>query len=222
MTSPTGVGLSAQEPQGAGDRSWSRFGIGAVLMLVTGAIVGGITYASTTGHDHATELGYVGPERCRDCHPDQYASWADTRMAKSFDVLRPGRKSAEKELAGLDPDEDYSNDQDCVPCHSTGYGLVGGFSSFEETPHMAGVTCEACHGPGGRYAGSVMSPRDPTFSTAEAREVGLIYPPTARACRGCHNEDSPFVGEDYEFDYEARVASGTHEHFALKYKHAAD
>lgn len=219
MSSPTGEGrLPNQEPDQE-DRRWSLFTVGAVVMIVTAAIVGGITYVSTSGYEHATEIGYVGPERCHDCHPDQYASWADTRMATSFEVLRPGQKVEEKKLAGLDPDEDYTQDQTCLPCHTTGYGLVGGFTSFEETPRMAGVTCEACHGPGGRYAGTVMNKSDPSFQTAVAREAGLVYPPTARVCRRCHNEDSPFAGSDYKFDYEERVSKGTHEHFALDYKH---
>lgn len=140
-------------------------------------------------------------------------------MASTFDVLLPGEKAEEKRMVGLDPDFDYSRDEVCLPCHTTGYGKVGGFVSIEETPEMAGVSCEACHGHGGTYANSVMDPKDPGFGTTEAREAGLVYPPTEVTCRACHNDASPFVGMDYVFEFDERVVRGTHEHFQLKYEH---
>lgn len=174
---------------------------------------------SARGHDHPSQGQFVGPETCRECHPEQFASWEETRMANSFDVLLPGEKVAEKQMVGLDPDTDYSREEACVPCHTTGYGLVGGFVSIEETPDMAGVTCEACHGHGGTYANSVMDPDDPTFRTSEARDAGLVYPPTEVVCVACHNASSPFVGMEYQFDFGERVEQGTHDHFQLKYEH---
>jgi len=96
---------------------------------------------------------------------------------------------------------------------------VGGFVSFEKTPEMAGVTCEACHGAGGAYAGTAMNPKTPNFTTQEVREKGLVYPPTARVCAKCHNEDSPFIGKDYKFAYDERVKLGTHRHFPLEHDH---
>jgi hypothetical protein len=140
-------------------------------------------------------------------------------MAQSFDALRPGVYAEEKRMVGLDPQQDYTEVDGCLVCHTTGYGMVGGFVSMEETPEMAGVTCEACHGPGGMYVETVMDADDPTFRTNEARDAGLVYPPTARVCRKCHNEDSPFIDVGYQFDYAERVARGTHEHFQLKYDH---
>lgn len=122
-------------------------------------------------------------------------------------------------MAGLDPYKDYTQEQFCLPCHTTGFGLIGGFVSIEKTPDMAGVTCEACHGPGGAYAGTTMNTDDPTFKTTEARKAGLIYPPTARVCRKCHNEDSPFIDMKYIFNLKERIKKGTHEHFQLQYDH---
>ena len=175
---------------------------------------------STRGHDHISLGRFVGPEACRECHEEQYDSWGGTRMANSFDVLLPGEKIQAKQMVGLDPDFDYSGEEVCLSCHTTGYGLVGGFISLEETPEMAGVSCEACHGHGGTYVDGVMDPSAPDFRTSEAREAGLVYPPTETVCRVCHNESSPFVGMEYQFDFDERVELGTHQHFQLKYDHS--
>ena len=140
-------------------------------------------------------------------------------MAQTFEVLRPGAKRKEKELADLDPEMDYTPEEECLPCHTTGYGLVGGFTSIEETPEHAGVGCEACHGAGGRYVNTVMSPDRPNFTTAEAAALGLVYPPTETVCRKCHNKNSPFIDMGYSFDFSERVKSGTHEHYELEYEH---
>jgi hypothetical protein len=176
-------------------------------------------WSNTRGHDHASQGRFVGPGVCRECHQEQFEAWEKTRMANSFDVLLPGEKVEEKQMVGLDPDTDYSREEACVPCHTTGYGLVGGFVSIEETPDMAGVSCEACHGHGGTYVNSVMDPEDPTFRTSEAREAGLVYPPTEAVCQVCHNASSPFIGMEYQFDFDERVQRGTHEHFQLMYEH---
>jgi hypothetical protein len=193
--------------------AWPITGVIAIL------VVGVIIYFSMGKYDHISRGQFVGPNKCKECHKEQYASWKKTRMANSFNVLRPGEKAKEKQMAGLDPDKDYTQDETCLPCHTTGYGLVGGFISSEKTPEMAGVSCEACHGHGGSYVNTVMNPKNPTFRTTDARTAGLVYPPTENVCRECHNAKSPFVGKDYKFYFDERVKLGTHEHYHLKYEH---
>ena len=188
---------------------------GLLVLMLAGAII----YFSMGKYEHISQGTFVGPGKCKECHPQQYASWKKTRMANSFNVLRPGEKSKEKRLAGLDTAKDYTLDTSCLPCHTTGYGMVGGFVSIEETPEMAGVTCESCHGHGGSYATTVMDPKAPNFEAKTARKAGLIYPPTEVICRECHNSRSPFVGMNYKFHFDERVKLGTHEHYHLKYQH---
>ena len=186
--------------------------LSAAMLLVIG-------FCSIRGnHEHAFQGGYVGPQACADCHPKQFDSWKETRMANSFDVLGPGIVPERKKSVGLDPEFDYRKEPACLECHVTGYGKVGGFVSIETTPHMAGVTCEACHGAGGMYAGTSMNPEDPNFNIDKAFEAGLIYPPTAEVCKRCHNDRSPFVGQGYSFEYTERVKRGTHQHYKLKYQ----
>jgi hypothetical protein len=188
---------------------------GGILLVVIGVII----YFSMGRHEHKSQGRFVGPGKCKECHQEQYASWKKTRMANSFEVLRAGVKAKEKEIAGLDPNQDYTDDETCLPCHTTGYGLVGGFVSIEKTPEMAGVSCEACHGHGGTYVNTVMNAAEKTFRTSAARKEGLVYPPTENVCRVCHNARSPFVGMEYKFHYDERVKLGTHEHYHLKYEH---
>ena len=193
--------------------AWSLTGVAMTL------IVGAIIYLCIGDYEHVSQGRFIGPGKCKECHKEQYASWKKTRMANSFDMLRAGVKAQEKQRAGLDPDKDYTHDATCLPCHTTGYGLVGGFVSIEETPEMAGVGCEACHGHGGTYTNTVMNPKNQAFRTSAARKAGLIYPPTENICRECHNARSPFVGMEYKFYYDERVKLGTHEHYHLKYEH---
>ena len=206
------------------DESESRISISPRYWIIA-AVAFGIfsvwfTYIIRIKHQHGVgTLGYVGAEKCKQCHEKQFKDWQDTRMARSFEVLKPGVAVEAKRIAKIDPNVDYTHDSNCLPCHTTGYGLVGGFSSIEQTPLMAGVTCEACHGPGGGYVGTVMSRDKPEFLTKDAVERGLKYPPTEAVCRVCHNESSPFVGMDYVFNFKERVGRGTHHHYPLQYKH---
>ena len=101
---------------------------------------------------------YVGAEKCKMCHKVQYSSWESTTHAKATDAAKAST------------DREYS--ADCLKCHAT--------NASEE---LAGVQCEACHGPGGDYKKmSIM--KDP--ETAKAN--GLIIP-TQATCDGCHTGD---------------------------------
>ena len=195
-----------------------RDGIIVLLLFWLGGMV--FLYLTRNKHQHGADtLGYLGPQKCKECHEKQFKDWQETRMARSFEVLRPGMAVEAKRLAKLDPNADYTHDTTCLPCHTTGYGLVGGFSTIEQTPLMAGVTCESCHGPGGGYVETVMSRSTPKFLTKDAAKRGLKYPPTEDVCRVCHNEKSPFVGMKYVFNFKERVSRGTHHHYQLEYKH---
>ncbi|MDE3245686.1 MAG: hypothetical protein KGN80_06325 [Acidobacteriota bacterium] len=190
--------------------------VGVIVVVLSAAF----TYVVRNKHQHGVgAFGYLGAEKCRQCHEKQFKDWQETRMARSFEVLKPGVAVEAKRIAKLDPNVDFTHDSSCLPCHTTGYGLVGGFSSIEQTPQMAGVTCEACHGPGGGYVETVMSRDKPSFLTKDAVRQGLNYPPTEAVCRVCHNENSPFVGMAYVFDFKERVSRGTHHHYPLQYKH---
>lgn len=73
---------------------------------------------------------FQGPQQCSECHNAEFRDWAGTTHAQaSFDpIFQTYLQRAEE------PGE-------CFSCHTTGYNAVTG--QFV----LAGVTCEACHGP---------------------------------------------------------------------------
>jgi hypothetical protein len=163
------------------------------------------------------DWSYVGPKKCKSCHMKQFKSWSQTKMSQAFEILKPGQRAEAKKAAGYDPDKDYTTDKECLPCHVTGYGEKGGFVSIEETPLLAGVTCEACHGAGEGYLRKgFMTLKNKEFKRADVVSAGLVVPEASTCTSRCHNEKSPFYKP---FDWETRKAQGTHEHFPLKYAH---
>jgi hypothetical protein len=121
---------------------------------------------------------YVGWKRCSGCHEKNATEWLKGRHAGALADLT---KSGQEELPA------------CVRCHVTGLGQPGGFVDGEITPDLAGVQCEACHGPGRRHAASPGTGAGP-----------IVRTPGVETCRRCHTP-----GQDPGFDY-AQKAGGAH------------
>jgi len=186
----------------------------AVLML--SIVVLGVQSSGS----RAEERSYVGSKKCKMCHLRQYKSWDQTRMSQAFELLKPGIRAERKELVGLDPNADYTKDETCVPCHVTGYGKPGGFVSEEETPALAGIGCEVCHGPAEEYLQKdFMSMKNKEFKRSDVVAAGLIIPDASTCTNLCHNEKNPFFKTSPPFDWEKRKDTGTHEHIPQKYNH---
>ncbi len=165
------------------------------------------------GIDFNQRPEYVGIDNCKLCHLPHFESWAETKMSKAFELLKPGIRTEAKRKAGLNPEQDFTKDPECISCHVTGFGQPGGFVSMEQTPEMANVQCEMCHGPGSIYS-EMMLKKQGTYSLEEYQtKGGLVMPsPQNNICAKCHNPTSPFVGSGYRFDFEDRKAMGTHKH----------
>lgn len=127
---------------------------------------------------HATTpsaADYLGSAQCGRCHEGAYAQWEQTPHAKAMDTLAADGKQ---------------NDASCSRCHVTGAGRPGGFVTLQQTPHLSGVGCESCHGPGRKH---VNDPR------ADYGAVALAN------CTGCHDfRNSP------KFDYYAYLPRVRH------------
>jgi hypothetical protein len=75
---------------------------------------------------------FVGAETCKTCHSHAYEVWKGSHHGKAHATLQEKNKHHISE---------------CVGCHVVGFSQPGGFISVEDTPHLAGVQCENCHGP---------------------------------------------------------------------------
>jgi len=183
----------------------------AVLSLLIPAL---IFSASVVNAEHA----FIGTKNCKKCHIKHWKSWSETPMANAFETLKPGVRAERKTELGLDPDKDYTTDAECVRCHVTGYGKEGGFVNIDETPDLANVGCEMCHGAGAGFTqDGYMTLQNKEYKRADLISVGLVHPVDEAVCTECHNEQVPIP--DYTFDYEAMKAKGLHENIPLKYDH---
>ncbi|MFC1633456.1 SUMF1/EgtB/PvdO family nonheme iron enzyme [Planctomycetota bacterium] len=170
---------------------------------------------------------YVGVKKCKSCHFKQWNSWRKTNMAKAFDSLKPGVKSAEKTKLKFDPNKDYTKDATCLGCHASGFGMPGGYivpadgdtKAQEQATDNAGVTCEGCHGPGSKSVEiqeDIKENKRP-YKFAELRAVGFIEA-GVRSCTSCHNASDPGKEAGYHFPYEEKRKEDQHENYELKYR----
>lgn len=107
---------------------------------------------------------FAGAEACATCHEQIHEQGLHTRHAGALNTLRR---------------IDQADNPACLPCHTVGFGVPGGFLNTNLTPHLAGVQCENCHGPAGQHAASE---NDPTMRP----RVEIA----AQMCGGCHNAES--------------------------------
>ena len=157
---------------------------------------------------------YVGVKACGVCHKSEYADWQRSAHGRTMELLQPGKRSKAKHNAGLDPDKDYSKEENqpdkfkCFKCHTTGFNLESGFVSVESTPDLAGVGCEACHGPGSEFR-EIHKLKMLDFKRSETKAAGQTYASRGdKVCEKCHNTESPFkpsVDKKYAFDLKERL-----------------
>lgn len=170
---------------------------------------------------------YVGISSCKRCHLKLYKSWKKTKAAKSFDTLKPGVNAEIKTKFNFDPQKDYTKDASCLKCHTTGFGLPGGYKipepgnlkSARRAKENAGITCEGCHGPGSKYIpvfkAAMLKKRK--YTQKQVCDLGMFEIGT-KVCTTCHNLRNPTNGSGYHFDFAEYKAKDTHAHFPLRYR----
>ena len=199
-------------------------------VIATAAVVGGLLSARPTATADEPKPAHVGADSCKKCHFKQHSSWKKTGMAKTFESLKPDAAAEKKTAGGLDPKADYTKDPKCLKCHATAYGTETGYPAVVEgkawTPAederakmLAGVSCEACHGPGSLY--SPFKKENPQFKLADIVSRGATQPPKAEECMVCHVRECPTMAKDYAFDFEKAKKSDKdlHDHIPLKFPH---
>jgi hypothetical protein len=104
----------------------------------------------------------AGSDSCKNCHQTDCTSWAASKHAHAWETLTA---------------KGYHVDGYCQQCHTTGFGLPGGFVSAKRSPERVGVGCESCHGPSDGHV------KDPKVRTPFAARD---------QCVRCHDhENSP-------------------------------
>ncbi|MDX1296564.1 MAG: multiheme c-type cytochrome, partial [Sulfurimonadaceae bacterium] len=90
------------------------------------------------------------------------------------------------------------NNKQCLPCHTTGFGVKGGFESIERTPRLANVQCEGCHGPGNVHIkyGKAKKPG--------GLLAGIDNPDRLeKMCKTCHTQRWDDGKHDFHKEYKA-------------------
>lgn len=193
----------------------------------------------------AQQAEYLGFRACTKCHDAQGETWRTSAHAKAYESLRPNIKADAKTRAKLDPAKDYTKDQNCIGCHVTGYGMPGGFNpsaSPEDTKLVIGVTCESCHGAGGKYRNLHGEASDRLKSQGVMTDRKLLVDAgqnfdMEKSCARCHlnyeggtsshptkppyTPFTPGIDAKYRFDYMKSVMTSgqknpIHSHFKLR------
>ncbi len=99
--------------------------------LFSAASTVSMTLLWTQGRQLPVSFGaYASPQRCRECHAAKYQAWSG--------AIHAGACSGQAFQAFVQTAQEPGK---CYSCHATGYEHATGQFA------LAGVTCEACHGP---------------------------------------------------------------------------
>lgn len=80
---------------------------------------------------------FAGSAECIKCHADAGRIWQHSKHSLALATLEKVK---------------HDRDPDCVRCHVVGLETTPGFRSRTETPDLANVGCESCHGAGAKHS----------------------------------------------------------------------
>lgn len=103
------------------------------------------------------DKGFIGWEKCRNCHREQVKKWLGTKHASSFLTLVKKKQQYNLE---------------CLPCHVTGVDTNNPTAALNMPADLQAVGCESCHGAGGRHSANPTSDQ--------------TTPVTEKICLKCH------------------------------------
>ncbi|MCW8917344.1 MAG: cytochrome c family protein [Gammaproteobacteria bacterium] len=122
--------------------------------------------------------------KCRLCHRDFFVGRKQDVHDHAFaKVLQAG----------------HSETEQCLGCHTTGYGVPGGFTSPIFTPQLANVQCEGCHGPGSEH---IRRNAEGGFLAGSDRP-GILK----KMCLVCHDARWNRAFDDFEAAYNSYKAA---------------
>lgn len=130
------------------------------------------TISGTGKEDIPREPQFVSFRNCGNCHAVQLQFQMEKRHFRAYETLKRVRESSNRE---------------CVRCHTTGYGLSGGFGNRRDSSALEGVQCESCHGAG------LFHSRNPGIYKLRKQVPEVV-------CRQCHTDEN-----DPDFNYEREL-----------------
>jgi mono/diheme cytochrome c family protein len=163
---------------------WQTMGRGRLVLSVGAALAGtwlvtcarfGVAQqerppAPQQAGEAADAQAYVGTQKCAACHFQAYRQWQQTPHAKAFSIMPAP----------------YRNNAGCLECHATGFGHPTGYQG-QATPHLASVSCEACHGPGGEHFQLASSFLGKEITEADEKRIqASIELLRTNVCLECH------------------------------------
>lgn len=160
MTRPNDVPVVPFRPRHAILFTLAAFVIGLVTIGCGGGD-GGNNFIPATGWKQQ-DATYVGRVACRDCHANIYDQYAEQPMGDMISY-------ADSRHVG----------SNCGACHATGFGAPTGGQLDGSTPHLDGIGCESCHGPGSKHLVAA--------SVAE-RATTITRVPPDKTCWDCHGD----------------------------------
>lgn len=131
---------------------------------------------------NSKQPAFASAQSCKECHPTAYGIWSKTKHAHATETL-----------AKLEIPRQY--DAECISCHATGWNPTGffpyegGFVSLEETPHLAGNSCENCHGPAGAHVAAEKARNGKREAEREALKLTAGWAKD-NVCNKCHDADN--------------------------------
>jgi hypothetical protein len=134
--------------------------------------------------------GFVGSKKCQSCHEKSYDIWKKSGHAKAYETLEK-----------LDPPRQF--DPECISCHVVGwhptkyFPYVGGYESLGKTPHLIGVGCESCHGPGENHCLAEAGANEELKIRYRKASVITKEESKKQQCMTCHDIDN---SPDFDFD----------------------
>ena len=142
---------------------------------------------------HPSGHRFVGSDKCRDCHDEEYDIWKDglegdggPHARATADLTDPGERTWVKR--NFDPE--------CVSCHVTGwnpqnyYPYETGYLDLEKHVLLHGNGCENCHGPGSGHIAAEDGVDDQLKQKLRKQVRVTIAEAKARTCYECHDLDN--------------------------------
>lgn len=128
------------------------------------------------------EYRYTGNDKCRLCHRDFFVGRKQDHHDHAMEYIL---------------NTEHAENPKCLVCHATGFGTKTGYVSMTQTPRLANVQCEGCHGPGSNHIKiATVKKTGGGFLAGEDRPDRL-----KKMCKACHTSRWNRSYSDFESAY---------------------